>query len=108
MLEEVCLGHVIRMDHTKVVKDVFQSKTESGRKVGRPRLRSLEVVEDFLREQGTASFRNSGAHVPIYTTSYPEDRNTDDNLKSQEFTEGLRFVRTSIICITYLLTYLWS
>jgi hypothetical protein len=43
------LGHVIRTDQRRVVKKIFDSKPEGRRKVGRPRLRWLDDVENDLR-----------------------------------------------------------
>jgi len=43
------IGHVVKMDHGRRVKKVFQSKLE-GRRRGIPRLRWLEDVEKDLRE----------------------------------------------------------
>jgi len=43
------VGHVVRMDHGRRVKKVFQSKPE-GRRRGIPRLRWLEDVEKDLQE----------------------------------------------------------
>jgi hypothetical protein len=43
------LGHVIRMDQRRVVKKIFDNKSEGRRKVGRPRLRWLDDVENDLR-----------------------------------------------------------
>jgi hypothetical protein len=43
------LGHVIRMDQRRAVKKIFDSKPEERIKVGRPRLRWLDDVENDLR-----------------------------------------------------------
>jgi hypothetical protein len=43
------LGHVTGMDQRRVVKKIFDSKPEGRRKVGRPRLRWLDDVENDLR-----------------------------------------------------------
>jgi hypothetical protein len=43
------LGHVTRMDQRRFVKKIFDSKPEGRRKVGRPRLRWLDDVENDLR-----------------------------------------------------------
>jgi hypothetical protein len=44
------MGHVVRMDHGRVVKDIFESKPDRRRIMGRPRLRWLEYVEKDLQE----------------------------------------------------------
>jgi hypothetical protein len=43
------LGHVTRIDQRKIVKKMFESTSEGRRKVGRPRLRWLDDVENDLR-----------------------------------------------------------
>jgi hypothetical protein len=43
------LGHVIRIDQTRVGKYIFKSKMEGGRKIVRPRLISLEDGETDIR-----------------------------------------------------------
>jgi hypothetical protein len=43
------LGHVTRMDQRRVVKKIYDSKPEGRRKVGRPKLRWLDDVENNLR-----------------------------------------------------------
>jgi len=45
------IGYVVRMDHGRTVKKVFQSKTEGRRRRGIHRLRWLEDVEKDLREK---------------------------------------------------------
>jgi hypothetical protein len=42
------LGYVIRTDQTREAKKIFATKSESRRKVGRPRLRWLENAENDL------------------------------------------------------------
>ena len=44
------LGHLIRKDHGRIVKKIFESKPEGRSNMGRPRLRWLEDVEKDLRE----------------------------------------------------------
>jgi hypothetical protein len=36
------IGHAVRMDHERVVRMIFESKPEEGRRMGRPKLRWLE------------------------------------------------------------------
>jgi hypothetical protein len=43
------LGHILRMDQTKMAKKNFVNKPEGRRRVGRPRLKRLEDVENDLR-----------------------------------------------------------
>jgi len=42
------LGHVTSMEQTRVTQKIFESKPESRRNVGRPRLRGLEDVDSDL------------------------------------------------------------
>jgi hypothetical protein len=44
------LGHVIKVDETKVAEKTSESKTESRRKARKPRLKWLEDVENDFRE----------------------------------------------------------
>jgi hypothetical protein len=44
------LGHVTSMEQTRVTKEIIQSKPESGKYVGRPRVRGLEDVDSDLWE----------------------------------------------------------
>ena len=46
------LGHVIRMNGTRSVKNDFEGKLEGRRGRGRPRLRWINDVEDDLRKLG--------------------------------------------------------
>jgi hypothetical protein len=43
------LEHVIGMDQTRVSKNIFESKPEGRRKLGRTILRWLELIMDDLR-----------------------------------------------------------
>jgi len=43
------LRHLVRMDHEKLVKKIFES-TPEGRRMGRPRLRWLEDIGKYLQE----------------------------------------------------------
>jgi hypothetical protein len=44
------LGHIIRIDETRSVKEIFEGKLEGRRGRGRPRLRWINDVEDDLRK----------------------------------------------------------
>ena len=46
------IGHVIRMNETRSVKNIFEGKLEGRRGRGRSRLRWIDNVEDDLRELG--------------------------------------------------------
>jgi hypothetical protein len=45
------IGHVIKMDQTRVAKKIFENRSEGRRKVVRPKLRWLEKVENDLKEK---------------------------------------------------------
>jgi hypothetical protein len=53
----VWLGHLIRMDHGQMVKQLFDEKQGGRRRTGRPRLRWLDDVEAYLRTMGTKRWR---------------------------------------------------
>jgi hypothetical protein len=42
------LGHVIGMDHSRVAKNILETKVEGRKKVGKLRLRWLEDVQNDL------------------------------------------------------------
>jgi transposase len=44
------LGHAITTGQTRVDKPIFENRPEGRRKVGSPRMRQLEGVENDLRE----------------------------------------------------------
>jgi hypothetical protein len=44
----VLLLHVVILDRRRVGKNICKNKQEGGRKIGRPRLRLLEVGENDL------------------------------------------------------------
>jgi hypothetical protein len=46
------LGHTIRMDGARMAKQVFVSKPEGRRDIGRPELRWLDDVEDDIKALG--------------------------------------------------------
>ena len=51
------LGHIIRMNETRCVKNIFEGKLEGRRGRGRPRLRWIDNVEDDLRKLGVKRWR---------------------------------------------------
>jgi hypothetical protein len=57
------LGHVIRMDQRRVVKKIFDSEPEGRRKVGRPRLRWLDDVENDLRVMKVKRWRKKAQNI---------------------------------------------
>ena len=44
------IGYVVKVDQRRIVKKIFESKPEVGRRRGSPRMRWLEDVEKDLRE----------------------------------------------------------
>jgi hypothetical protein len=52
-----CLGHVVRMNETRSVKNIFGGKLEGRRRRGRPRLRWINDVEEDLRKLGVKRWR---------------------------------------------------
>ena len=44
------IGHLVRMDHGRLFKKIFESKLERRRRMGRPRLRWLVDFEKDLWE----------------------------------------------------------
>jgi hypothetical protein len=51
------LGHVVRMEDTRIPKMVFNAKPKSRRGVGRPRLRWLNDVEANIKALGVKRWR---------------------------------------------------
>jgi hypothetical protein len=51
------LGHIIRMDGARMAKKAFVSKPEGRRDIGRPKLRSLDDVEDDIKALGIRRWR---------------------------------------------------
>jgi hypothetical protein len=51
------LGHIIRMDETGSIKEIFEGKLEGRRGRGRPRLRWINDVEDDFRKFGVKRWR---------------------------------------------------
>jgi hypothetical protein len=51
------LGHVVRMNETSSVKKIFEGKLEGRISRGRPRLRSINDVEDDVRKLGVKRWR---------------------------------------------------
>jgi hypothetical protein len=52
-----CLGHMMRIDETRLLKNVFETKPEDRRKVGRPKLRCMTDAENDLRELNMKRWR---------------------------------------------------
>jgi hypothetical protein len=51
------LGHVERMSEDRVIKELYLSKPEARRSVGRPKMRWLEDVEEDLRKMSIGGWR---------------------------------------------------
>lgn len=43
------MGYVVRLDHGRLLRKVFESKSEGSRRMGRPRMTWLEDVERIFR-----------------------------------------------------------
>ena len=64
------MGHIVRMDHGRLVKKMFESKPEVRRRMGRPRMRWLEDVERDLRERKVERWRQKTVRMGLLL---PED-----------------------------------
>jgi hypothetical protein len=51
------VGPLVRCDHARVVKKIFESKAERRRRMGKPRLRWWEDIERHLREMNIKRYR---------------------------------------------------
>jgi hypothetical protein len=51
------LGHVERMSEDRVIKKLYMSKPEGRRRVGRPKMRWLDDVEEDLRKMRISGWR---------------------------------------------------
>jgi len=62
------MGDVVRLDHGRLVKKMFQSKPEGRRRMGRPRMRLLEDVERDLRERKVEIWRQRTVRMGLLLT----------------------------------------
>jgi hypothetical protein len=63
------MGAVVRLDHVRPVKKMFDSKPEGRRKrMGRPRMRWLEDVERDLRERKMQIWRQETVRIGLLLT----------------------------------------
>jgi hypothetical protein len=62
------VGHVVRLDHGRLVKKTFESKPEGRRRMGRPRMRWLEDVEEDLRERKVERWRQKTVRMALLLT----------------------------------------
>jgi hypothetical protein len=56
------IGHLLRMDHGRDVKKMFESKPEGRRRTGRHRLKWLEAAEKDLREMKVKRWRQKAVN----------------------------------------------
>ena len=52
------VGQVVRMGQARIVKEIFESKSEGRRRTGKPRLRRMEDVGKDLREMKVKRWRH--------------------------------------------------
>jgi len=64
------MGHVVILDHGRLVKKMFDSKPEGRRRrrMGRPRMRWLEDVERDLRERKLEIWRQKAVRMWLLLT----------------------------------------
>lgn len=59
------MGHVVTLDHGRLVKKMFEIKLEGRRGTGRPRMRWLEDVESDLRERKVERWRQKTVRMGL-------------------------------------------
>ena len=52
-------GHVARMNSDRILKKIFNTKSEGGRSVGRPKLRWEDGVNQDTKTQGAKNWKNA-------------------------------------------------
>jgi hypothetical protein len=60
------VGHLVRMSRDGTVKKVFLGRTDGRRKVGRPKLRWLDCIENDLKFMGVKKWRKKAEHRTVW------------------------------------------
>jgi hypothetical protein len=66
------LGHVTRRDQSRVVLKIFESKPKGRRKLGRPRLRWPDDVENDLRVMKVKRWRKKAQNREEWSSNIKE------------------------------------
>jgi hypothetical protein len=58
-------GHLVRMSDNRIVKEAFLGKPDGRRKAGRPKLRWLDFIENYLKLMGVKRWRKKAEDKPV-------------------------------------------
>jgi hypothetical protein len=97
------LGHVIRMDQRRV-KKIFDSKPEGRRKVGRPRLRWLDEVENVLRVMKVKKWKKNAQNREEWASVIKEAKVLKDR-RVKEQSSIISSLYKTIVMISLLLNW---